>query len=622
MQIRDRATVEAVWREIRFRFRPFFEGSVYEWCRENVWIPPSQTATPGWFSARGREYMIECLNDWADPRVTDEVMCWGAQLGKTMVILAGMCFRVYHMPSGVMWVMDSADQAKGVSRERWQPIVEACPALAPKIPTGKHRHNWGLMTQMINGAIINMVGSNSAGKLASRPVKTAVLDEIDKFAEQSESEANAVYLAELRTKSFPDPFRFKSSTPTTSDAPIWQEFQKGDQRRYFVPCPSCTKKFVIIWSKRFTVFKLRGDEAEIIWDPGARRPDGSWDLDRVDRSARAKCPHCGADVEDRHKTRMNRDGEWMPTAPNARRGYVSRHLPSWYAPGVQTSFGALAVKFLEAKASIDGIHGFINSECAEPWESQDTRAERIEVTSDDQPPLAGETVNFMTLDFQKKSPHFWWTVRSHTRDGKASRLIDKGSFNEESNIYDIQRRFAIPNNHVGIDSGWQGDGDDDQYIFDLCIRNSQIVTPPNMPPMYRGFMPLKGHGAGTSWKDKKTGGLKPYGLRPASIAGQTLLYVLNIDSSKFKDWLSRMRSQEGAYRWEVSDKADGEYWEHMDSEFKRPVREPRTNRIRYVWSLRSRTGENHLLDCEVYQIAMAVFFKIIKPELNVRVVRK
>lgn len=614
MQIRDRDTTEAIWREIRFRFRPFFEGSVYDWCRENVWIPVDQSATPGWFSARGREYMIECLNDWADPRVTDEVMCWGAQLGKTMVILAGMVFRVYHMPGGFMWVMDSLDQAKGVSRERWQPILRACPALASKIPTGSDRHNFQLVTQMLNNAVINMVGSNSVGKLASRPVKTAVMDEIDKFAEQSDSEASAVYLAELRTKSFPDPFRFKSSTPTTSDGPIWQEFLKGDQRRYFVPCPHCSKNFVIIWSKKYTVFSQRGDEAEIVWDQGARRRSGDWDFDRVERSARARCPHCGKDVEDRHKTKMNRDGQWIPTAPNARRGVVSRHLPSWYAPGVQTSFGALAVKFLEAKKSIDGIHGFINSECAEPWESQGEMANRIEIVTDELEPMPDDNIPILTMDFQKKSPHFWFVVRQHTKDGRQSRLLDKGSFNEESGIYDLQRKYKIKNTHVGIDSGYQGENADDTYIYDLCIRNSTIIKPGNMPPMYRGFVPLKGHHAGAQWKNTKTGGMHPYGLRPASIPNKTLLFVLNIDSSKFKDWLERMRSGDTQYKWEVNQAADSEYWDHLESEHKKSVRDPRTNRIKSVWALRSRTGENHLLDCEVYNIAMATFFRILKPD--------
>lgn len=615
MKLKDKVAIESMWSELNFRFRPFFSGSVYDWCRENVWIPQNQSATPGWFSARGREYMIECLNDWADPRVTDQVLCWGAQLGKTMVILAGVTFRIYQMPSGVMWVMDSEGQAKGVSRERFQPIIEACPALSGKIPTGKDRHLWGMLSQHINGAVINLKGSNSPGGLASRPVKLVILDEIDKFAQQSDSEASAVYLAELRTKSFPDPFRFKSSTPTTNDGPIWQEFMKSDQRRFYVPCPHCSKHTVIIWQKKFTVFKLRGDESEVSWDPAAKRGNGEWDFEKVERTAHVKCCHCGGIIEDRHKTKMNRDGKWISTADYSRRGYVGRHLPSWYAPGVQTSYGALAVKFLEAKRSLDGLHGFVNSECAEPWEAQDTRTERIEIVTSDMDEIQGDKVNIMTMDFQKRAPYFWFAVRTHAKDGTLSRLIDKGSFNDEKSIYDLQKKHGVKNHYVSIDSGYQGEEEDEQFVFDLCVKNSKLIAIPNARPVYKGFIPVKGHKAGTTW-DGPDKSRRSYGLKRAPMPNNPGdLFVLHFDANKFKDYLTRLRKGETKIKWEVTQVADQEYWEQMDSEFKKPIRDPKTNRLTYRWVLRSKTVGNHIWDAENHQVVMSVFHKIIKPEM-------
>jgi len=122
-----------------------------------------------------------------------------------------------------------------------------------------------------------MVWSNSPAALASIPARVVILDEVDKFNEGGRKEADAVNLAEQRTKTFSNPKRIKTSTPTLSDGLIWQEFAKTDQRRRFMPCPHCGKLVLFAWSKAFTVFPLTGNEAFIKWDSKARRPkDNSW----------------------------------------------------------------------------------------------------------------------------------------------------------------------------------------------------------------------------------------------------------------------------------------------------------------------------------------------------------
>ena len=71
--------------------------------------------------------------------------------------------------------------------------------------------------------------------------------------------ADAVDLAEQRCKNASWPQRRKTSTPSMATGFIWQAFLSGDQRRFYVPCPSCKKFLILAWSKQFTVFRITGD---------------------------------------------------------------------------------------------------------------------------------------------------------------------------------------------------------------------------------------------------------------------------------------------------------------------------------------------------------------------------
>ena len=188
-------------------------------------------------------------------------------------------------------------------------MVKVSPSLTSLMPTGSaKRTGMTLLQQEFGTSLVNFVGSNSPANLASRPARVAIMDEVDKFPKEVRNEADAVNLAEQRTKSFTNPLRVKASTPTEEDGLIWQEFLKGDQRRYQVPCPLCRKPVVFAWSEQFCVMPRLGCEAWVSWDSTAKRSDGSWDLDRVARSAHAVCPHCGGDIPDSAKTRMIREG--------------------------------------------------------------------------------------------------------------------------------------------------------------------------------------------------------------------------------------------------------------------------------------------------------------------------
>jgi hypothetical protein len=585
------------------------------WCERNVVIPPPQTQSPGPLCFTGREYLREPLDVWDAPWVTDVVLCFGSQTGKTTLFQAGATGLVARSPSGILWVMPSETLAKSFSETRMIPVLRATDATSSMIPTGRDRHSFKKLQMQLGGSVLTLVGSNSPANLASRPVRVVLLDEVDKFDKGGKEEADAVNLAEQRTKSFARPLRVKSSTPTLTDGLIWQEFLKGDKRRYFVPCPCCGKSVVLIWNKHFTTFPIMGDEAVIRWDDTAKRANGEWDLDRVAQTARMQCPHCQGDIRDDQKTLMIRGGKWAPTSKTAAAGFRSYHLPSLYAIGTQTSFGVLAVKFLQAKQSLTGLQGFINGDLAEPWENQDSRAERVELVSPPEAEPLPDSKILLTADVQAASPYFWIIARAWDKAGN-SRLAGAYHCDDWDGIRRIQLAHAIEDNDVIVDSGNMT-----ETVYHECLRWGKAMPRPGIKPAWIGWLPAKGREREAKWIDKKTKESKPIFVSGPGAALQNCRYFLPLfefNGEFLLGMLDRLRKKKTGNKWELVTFPAGleiegcprvteeTYFRHIDAKLFKVRAVGRTGTPVGRWEKRSQKWPDHLLDCEIMQLASAL----------------
>lgn len=588
--------------------RPPPTESVASWCERNVYVPAPQTQSPGFLRFAGREFCVEPLNLFGKPSILDVVLCFGSQIGKTTIFIGGICWTIINDACGVLWAMPSIELARSFSETRWQPVLKHSPDICLRIPTGKERHSFKKLQQMLKGgACINFIGSNSPSNLASRPARRVILDEVDKFDEGGNGEADAVNLAEQRTKSFSYPQRWKSSTPTTVDGLIWQEFLKGDQRRFLMPCPHCGKAVVFAWSKEMTVLPIVGGEAFIAWDKEAKRESG-WDFDRVVRSARAVCPHCAGHIRDaEHKTRMVRAGEWKATA-TAPPSFRSYHASSLYASTPQTSFGAMALKFLQAKRSMQGLQGFINGDLAEPFENQDSRSERVEiiVRGADAAKAIGEGVKrFGTLDYQFTAPHFYGVIRDWTPT--RSRLVKPFTANTWEEARKILDDNQCETHLVGIDCRHEP-----QEVF---ARVAEFGRMANMQGLRYcvSWVPMMGHDKQAGWTDKKTKKRTLFGLEECPLSHKRFrMKRLEFNSPGCLDILDRLRRGKApGFSWELTEEATEEYFRHLDAKVKKPRAVGRTGRITWEWELRSSRWPDHWLDCEIEQVVFALFHRIL-----------
>lgn len=584
-----------------------------DWCLENVRF--DETSYRGPFVTSGAEYVIDVLNDFANTEINDEVLVWGSQTRKTGTLMGGVAWCLQNDPCGILWGMPNQDLARSFAENRWKRLLIISPGTAHLVPTPRKFKN---LEQQLGGSVVNFIGSNSPANLASRPARKVILDEVDKFHSGGQ-EADAVNLAEQRTKGQHAPQRWKTSTPTLVDGLIWQEYLKGDQRRFFVPCPHCQKQILLAWSAEYTVLAKTGNEAFVKWDREARREDGSWDLDRVKSSARAECPHCAKHILDAHKTVMLKGGKWAATSrANAGPNFVSRQLSSLYACSPETNFGSLAIKFLQAKRSLLGLQGFINGDLAEPYQSQDRQRERVELVSRVKIEVGTEWHGQMAVDCQAKSPHFWATVRMFKKTESVG--VFAGPVDTWDEIRAIQTRpdLKIADACVVVDSGFGAKSDAE--VYRQCARFGVAEARNEGLPLHMGWMPAKGMPGHKRWKDDD-GLMVPFYLRPidpyigTDKAGNVEMSLFEFASDFIKDILETLRTntKECEHKWSVqAEVGTEEFWRHLDSNIKSPLFNKKNGKTTWQWQKRSQHWPDHLLDCEVMQIALAAFYGIFE----------
>jgi hypothetical protein len=575
--------------------------SVTEWAERHLTIPPPQSPSPGPFRLDGREYMREPLDTFGNRRIHHCAIVAATQTAKTTTLMAGMAHQVVTTPTPLMVVLPNDLLARAWSETRWTPIVRASPALEVLVPKGAQRHDMKAAQQALGASIVTFVGSNSPANLASRPVRLLILDEVDKFAEQTESEGSAPALAMERTKAWSGYQVWQTSTPTRVEGAIWQSFMAGDMRRFNVPCPHCAKLVVFGWGSKFTLMPLTGNEAWMKWDPAAKRDDGTWDLDKVHASAHLECPHCQGRIRTEHRAKAVRQGVWVPTYDGSR-DRRSWQVSSLYSPSLQCSFGNLAVRFLQQKYTVDGLQSFIQNELAEPFEDQNNRDERTEivVTADGEGAQLGTNpVKYLTVDVQAREPNFWWVVREWSKEGH-SRFVACGHADTWEDLAKLQADHGIPDYDVMIDCGF-----DTSTVFAQCLAHGKMLNQPGVVATHRGWNPARGRGGkDTAWVDPRTRSTKLWAIVPAP-SGQKGVRLNSVffNSEAFRDILSRLRKGETKMRWEVTPMAGARYWEHLDSYHRKGVMQGRRTVV--VWVPRSFHRPDHLLDCEIMQAVFA-----------------
>ena len=592
--------------------KPLSTEPVTDWAEKNILFPAPGRNVP--YNIKGREFLREPLDAFANPRIRFVTFISGSQIGKTAMLMAGAGYTIKNRPSRIFWVMPRLKDYQKFFKSRLKPMELKSPGLRDLV---RREKDLTAELQFIGSSIIEMTGSNTPSGLAGSPCRVVILDEVGKFKLAVGAEGGAVGLAQQRVKDFPQSLIFCTSTPVNQLSPEWVKYIDGDQRRYHVPCVHCGKPVVFAWSPNFNALPKLGCEAYVEWDSSAKT-GSKWDYGKVRATAHFVCPFCHGKIFEAEKAQMIPKGEWVITNPNGDKTERSYHISSLYGPSPSTSVGVEAVNFLRQKKARQ-LQIFANGELAEPWFNQvaNKRSELIISASKEH---EGEWFNFLTADYHYNAPFLWYVVRAWNRKGD-SYLLDFGNTNSFSTLDRIAEKFKIPPTQVFIDSGY-----DANRIYIECLsRGRRESYPPGgvgrrksyaMPPawVHLGWTPLKGFASQKNWRDEETGLPRIFDWVEAENSGDdTALPVLLLYTTRLKDILQAMRTGEAPQKWAVTDIVDKSdmYWVHMDSEELKELKNGN-----FVWEKKNPHLENHLFDCEVYQIGAAVSFGLINGGLE------
>jgi phage terminase large subunit GpA-like protein len=325
--------------------RPETPLTVSEWADLHRRLSSKASAEPGPWRTDRTPYLrepMDCLS--SESPVQRVVMMFAAQTGKTEAGSNWLGYVIDHAPGPMLCVQPTIEMAKRLSKQRLESMITETPVLAAKIAPARSRDSGNTMfSKEFSGGIMLMAGANSATGLRSAPCRYLFCDEVDAFPADVDGEGDPVSLAERRTTAFARRKILLTSTPTVKDfSRIEAEYQRSDQRRFYVPCPACGAMEWLKWG-------------QLKWADG--QPE----------TARYQCEHCGERFEEMHKPAMLRGGEWRATSPSNGRT-AGFHLSGLYSPLGWCSWEQLVDDFLRAKGDAPALKSFVNTRLAETWE--------------------------------------------------------------------------------------------------------------------------------------------------------------------------------------------------------------------------------------------------------------
>ncbi len=281
----------------------------------------------------------------------------GSQVGKTEIALNVMSYYISQDPSPIMYLLPTDGLAEDFSKTRIQKTIDDTPTLRNLFSSKSRDGDNTISLKLFSGGYITIHGASTPTKLASKPIRVLLADEVDRFPHMVANEGNPLKLALQRTTNFANKKIFILSTPTVKDSSQIEEwFEKSDKRFYYVPCPNCDEKFVMRWE----MVKWEKDE---LGDP-------------IAESVYLECPSCQFHITDRYKSEMLDKGVWVKTQPS--RKIAGFHISSLYSPWLK--FYQLVAEFHEAVKTRDRkkLREFINLKLGESFEEDYTE---IDITS-------------------------------------------------------------------------------------------------------------------------------------------------------------------------------------------------------------------------------------------------
>lgn len=332
-------------RAARRAIRPKEPLTVSEWSDANRIISGEGGSERGRWKTSRTPYLreiMDCLSE--DSPVKKVVFAKSSQVGGTEVGSNWLGYIMTHAKGPVAIVMPTDKSLSDWMAQKFDPMAKDTPAVSEVLASRSNRAgDNAAQRKRFTGGIFYAKTAGSTADLKSTSLRYAIADEVDEY-DWTTTQGDPLGLLEVRQTAFHDRKLYVPSTPTMKDASrIEEQYQLGDQRRYYVPCPHCGELQVLKWPN------LR-------WTRQGARVS----------SVFYACEHNGCLIEEHHKTAMLAAGRWIAHNPDGL--WRSYHINALYSPiGLGLSWPELALEWIEAQDDRAKLMRFINTRLGETF---------------------------------------------------------------------------------------------------------------------------------------------------------------------------------------------------------------------------------------------------------------
>lgn len=280
-------------------FKPRPELTLTEWSEKSFFISKERSSRPGFYSSDNAPYQREMVDITLDENIQYVSYMLSAQSGKNMCQELILGYHIEHKPCGIMYVMPTEKDAKGLIDEKIDPFLRDNKNIGKKLKGYKRR--WDFL--QFDGGFCNITSASSSSAVHGHSVRVAIMDECDQY-----QKTDTFQLIDKRTTSFTNKLVLTFGTPEKSHNLMYTRFKKGDQREWYMPCPSCG---------HFHYYQLE---------------DVKYDEKDIENTVHLECPNCSYEINEIERKEMIRNGKWMATAKPELSYIASFHLNQIASP--------------------------------------------------------------------------------------------------------------------------------------------------------------------------------------------------------------------------------------------------------------------------------------------------
>jgi phage terminase large subunit GpA-like protein len=329
-----------------------------QWARRYARLSKENSAEAG--AVRPFGYQVGIMDAMTDPKLDQVTVMKSARLGYTMIIALVAGYYVHSDPSHVLIVQPTDADAQDHATSELAPLFRASPALQAirnPVAKGAQQDRWNHWKFKTGGSlrIRGAVADDTFRRISTR---INIGDEIDAegWKPGANTQGDKLKLLNKRGEGFWNSKLILGSTPLIKgESQVEEQYHKGDQRRFFVPCPHCGTEQYLEWGGPETdhgIKFVRDDKGHV---------EDVW----------YECAHCHEAIREEHKRWMNDNGRWIATAEPEKPGHASFHISTLYSEFPKASWWNLAEEWIEAQKDPHNLlQPFFNLVLGDTWEDR------------------------------------------------------------------------------------------------------------------------------------------------------------------------------------------------------------------------------------------------------------